>query len=38
MRTDIHRISYTLRCIIALPFFALGMVFMGLWAIITGKD
>ncbi|GEM_PF-1311662 len=38
MRTDIRRISYTLRCIIALPFFALGMVFMGLWAIITGRD
>ncbi len=35
---NIHYILTQARIVIALPFFALGMVFMGLWAIITGRD
>ena len=38
MRTTIHKISYTLRCIIAAPALAVGLLCMGIWYIITDED
>lgn len=38
MRQTIHKISYTLRCIIAATVLAVGLLCMGIWYIITDKD
>ncbi len=36
--TTVKRTLHLLRQWLALPFFALGAVFIGLWSIIAGKD
>ena len=38
MKISIRRALTVTRQIVAIPFFAMGMVCLGLWSIITGKE